>query len=113
MSERLCKHVTFEYDDIGALQVLEGIAVPIWGWSPDEQGDVPLLRCANCEATGLIEAGVVRLNRGAWRDRKAEGGQPGDDDDMLWDDDDDMDWDDDMDEDGGIGWHPHDDWDWD
>lgn len=71
---KLCKHVTYDWDD--AVYVTKGIAVPIFGWSREEQGDVPLLKCSQCDATTQLADITVKVNRSAWTDRSATKPEP-------------------------------------
>lgn len=79
---KLCKHVEYDWDEYG-VTVTKGAAVPIFGWSREAEGDVPLLRCSHCDETAALSGVmVVYVNRGAWHDRKAV--DPAEDE-MAWD----------------------------
>jgi hypothetical protein len=66
----LCSHVDIQVDG-DLVTVKRGVADPFYGWSPELQGDVPLLRCSECRAvTPLPGVGVRREGRAVSANRQ-------------------------------------------
>ena len=47
---KLCEHVEWAERPDG-VEVTRGTATPLYGWSKEQEADVPLLRCSDCRAT--------------------------------------------------------------
>lgn len=55
---KLCPHVQLRTKD-GVVQY-KGIAIPVYGWDPDTQMDVPLLKCSECGASHRLNGPPVK-----------------------------------------------------
>ena len=69
----LCDHVDLEQNK-STVTINRGAAVPFYGWAPELQADVPLLRCPVCDATLRLPGPAVgRSSRVTAANRREEG----------------------------------------
>jgi hypothetical protein len=68
----LCSHVDAELAG-DVVTVSRGVADPFYGWSPELQGDVPLLRCSECRAPAPWPGAGVRREGRAISANRQEG----------------------------------------